>query len=154
RPRVVSARSDPMPQWPSPVLTCKPLPDFDPQDWSDATQAFASAASCRLGQGWQEEPHPHFQPAVVRVGWAPESLWVYAELTDLDIYNKATRNNQNTWDLGDVFELFVRPLPQIIWFEFHVTPEHQTLQLRWPGPEETYRALYDEKGLSPFILSD
>lgn len=141
-------------RWQPPQLPCKPLSAFDPNDWEAAARTFAQAASCTLGQGWLETPHPHLRPAIVRAGWLPHALWVYAELSDRDIYNAATRPNQDTWNLGDVLELFLRPLPQETWFEFHVTPENQTLQLRWPGPESTWLALYREQGMNPFYLSD
>ena len=116
-----------------PVLTCRPLSTFDRANWESVAQAFADAQSCQLGQYWLNEPHPRFQPAVVRTGWAANTLWVYAELTDLDIYNEATRLNEMTYEMGDVFELFLRPLPQEHYFELHVTPENQKLQLHLPG---------------------
>jgi hypothetical protein len=117
----------------SPVLTCRPLPAFDSANWNDVAQAFAGAQSCELSQYWLGQPHPQLQPATVRTGWIGQDLWVYAELTDLDIYNEATRLNEMTYEMGDVFELFLRPLPQEHYFEFHVTPENQKLQLHLPG---------------------
>ncbi len=91
-----------------------------------------NAANCQLGQAWLTRTEPAFLPATVYFGCHAESLWIYAKLRDFDIFNAATKPNQPVWRMGDVFEIFLRPPGQGVYFEFHITPENQTLQLRWP----------------------
>ncbi len=78
---------------------------------------------------------PNFAPGVVRIGWRSDSLLVLAELTDADIFTQATSNNQRFWELGDTFELFLRPVEQLAYFEFHVTPNNCRLQARFADAE-------------------
>jgi hypothetical protein len=65
---------------------------------------------------------------------------VFAELTDIDIHSAATALNQRMWELGDTFEMFLRPAGQEAYVEFHVTPNNQRLQLRIANPEALRRA--------------
>lgn len=136
-----------------PANFCPRLAPFDPTDWNATDNAFKHAPALALSQNWLEKPEPNFQPATVRAGWEPEALWVYADLADLDIYNSATQLNENTWRTGDVFEMFLRPLPTEPWLELHVTPENQQLQLRWPDNEDVF-TVYQREGLTPFYLED
>jgi hypothetical protein len=108
------------------------LPAFASNELDAVRAAFAEAARCELGQFWQPQPEPDFLPAQVRTGWRAQELFVFAELTDADIFNKATALNQYTWELGDVLEIFLRPVVQEAYLEFHVTPNNQRLQLRFP----------------------
>ena len=67
-------------------------------------------------------------------------MLLFAELTDHDIFTKATALNQRMWELGDTFEIFLRPAGQAEYVEFHVTPNNQRLQLRIPNTEALRRA--------------
>ncbi|NJK90656.1 MAG: hypothetical protein HC904_01770 [Blastochloris sp.] len=58
-------------------------------------------------------------------------LYVWAHLLDEDIFNLATRRNERTWESGDVLELFLKRENQEAYYEFHVTPENQTMQVRF-----------------------
>jgi hypothetical protein len=116
-----------------PHIFCGPLPTFDKTDWRAICHAFEGAASQALGQAWLTEPEAGFMPAVVKVGWREQSLLVLAELTDSDIFTHAARSNEKLWELGDVFEIFLRPAEQQSYFEFHVAPSNLTLQLRFPN---------------------
>lgn len=115
-----------------PVIRCGRLPDFDDSDLSAVRAAFVAAAPCAMGQEWRAEPEPGFTPGQVRVAWRPGNLVVFAELTDRDIFSHATGDNQRTWELGDIFELFLRPSGQTEYLELHVTPNNHRLQLRFP----------------------
>ncbi len=46
----------------------------------------------------------------MRLGWNAAGLWVLATMDDDSIVSRATGNNQRLWNLGDVFEIFVRDL--------------------------------------------
>lgn len=133
----------------SPLLSCCPLARFnlEIEDWNEIEAAFAKAATCEMRQSWRKNLEAHFEPAVVRTAWTPEVLWVYAEICDRDIFNAATRLNQDTFLLGDVFEIFLRPLPGPEYFELHVTPDNHHLQLRFkqrPGPPLSDALIGDE----------
>lgn len=92
---------------------------------------FAPREAIELGQNWRETPESAYSPAFVRVGWTRDALWFYAQLHDDDPFNAATEPNQATHELGDVFEIFLRPQGQNRYFELHVTPQNQTLQLEF-----------------------
>lgn len=136
------------------ILACQTLPAFDSANWESVAQAFSGAQICQLGQHWLDTPHPDFQPATVRAGWSHQMLWVYAELTDVDIYNEATRLNEMTYEMGDVFELFLRPLPQEHYFEFHVTPENQKLQLHLPAAGAIEAIRDGQRTLQDFMMPE
>ena len=123
-----------------PLIRCGQLPNFDATDLASLRTAFAGVTPCALGQGWRAELEPEFAPAQVQVGWRESALMVFAELTDQDIYSAATGSNQRTWELGDTFEIFLRPDEQQEYFEFHVTPKNQRLQLKIPSSEALVRA--------------
>ena len=122
------------------VIECPPLPDFGARDVEVVRAAFAGAEPCALGQAWCAELEPGFAPGQVRAGWRRDSLLVFAELTDHDVHSAATGINQRTWELGDTFEMFLRPDGQEEYFEFHVTPNNYRLQLRFPSSEALRRA--------------
>ena len=117
-----------------PRLTCRPLPSFDLDCWDSIRSAFAEADPVSLAQAWLPTPEPSFKPACARTGRTESELAVFAEMEDEDIFNKATSLNECTYELGDVFEVFVKPETQEKYFEIHVTPENQKLQLSFPRP--------------------
>jgi hypothetical protein len=43
-----------------------------------------------LGQPWNATPDADFQPATVRLAWTPADLLVEADLTDRDVFSRAT----------------------------------------------------------------
>lgn len=113
-------------------IRCEPLPLFDSTNVASVRQAFSSATPCPLQQAWRNTVEPGFAPAVVRVGWRDNTLLVFAELTDADIFSSATRLNQRAWELGDVFEMFLRSTEKESYAELQVTSNNQRLQLRYP----------------------
>ena len=137
----------------APELSCRTLPEFDADDWNAVDDAFASRDWCDLQQAWRDTPEPDFQPARARIGWRPDALWVDAHLTDLDIFNAAAHLNDATYALGDIFEIFLLPAAQQIYYEFHITPENQQLQLRWPDFESITQCSDDQESLAPFFVT-
>jgi hypothetical protein len=105
-----------------------------------ARRAFADATPMALRQAWLDTPEPDFTAGSVRAGWRAESLLILAELEDADIFTKVTGPNQKAWLLGDTFEIFLRPIEQSAYVEFHVTPNNQHLQLRFPDADAAVRA--------------
>lgn len=59
---------------------------------------------------------------------------------DFDIYNDAVRDNEETWLLGDAFELIFGREGRRDYFEVHATPEGRKLQLHLPD-HRTFRAI-------------
>lgn len=92
-----------------------------------------------LYQAWLAQPTPDFAPAIVRTGWRDDTLFVFARMTDEDIRTRVTADNQRFWELGDTFEIFLRPIEQASYVEFHVAPTNHRLQLRFADGEWTTR---------------
>ena len=128
-----------MPEAP-PQLDCRKLPAFDADKPDAVRAAFAPAEGCVMRQAWLAEPEPDFTTAVVRAGWRGNSLLVFAELEDADIFTRATAHNQRMWELGDVLEIFLSAENSAGYVEFHVTPNNLRLQLRFPNPAAVRRA--------------
>jgi hypothetical protein len=110
-------------------IRCEPLPAFDRTDRESVRRAFRSAVACAFDQAWLSENEVGFSPGEVRVGWRKNSLQIFAELTDMDIFNRATELNQPLWKLGDVFEMFFKSDEMENYVEFQVAPQNQRLQL-------------------------
>ena len=136
---------------PERCLDCLPLPAFDEARLEEAREGFRGATVVELGQPWRMKPEAEFRAGRVRMGWRDEALLVLAELEDEDIFSRATGPNQRTWELGDVFEIFLRPVEQSAYVEFHVTPDNHRLALRFPD-EETVRGAQLSDGFEPFFL--
>lgn len=113
---------------------------FDPDDLADARLAFDPATPVSSQQGWLAKPDPDFAPMTVRSGWRRDELFVFAELTDADIFTGATAHNQRLWELGDTFEIFLRLAGQESYLELQVAPNNRRPQLRYPNPEAVERA--------------
>jgi hypothetical protein len=115
------------------VILCEALPAFDRTELESVRAAFRSAASCSFWQAWLDREAANFSPGTVRIGSRAGSLLIFAQMTDRDIFSDATQLNQRTWELGDVFEIFLRGPESESYVEFHVTPNNQRLQLRYPN---------------------
>ncbi len=110
---------------------CLALAKFKTSELAEVQEAFAGATKISMRQGWLPKEEESFAPAEVAIGWRNGSLLVFAELTDRDVFTRATKPNQKMWELGDVFEMFLSVKGQPAYFEFHVTPNNQWLQLRF-----------------------
>lgn len=110
-------------------LHCQILPAFDLKKRESIISAFAGITPILMGQSWLATPEPEFLPAEVCVGRLGNSLIVSATLPDSDIFTKATDANQRTWELGDVFEMFLKPEGEDFYRELHITPENTRTQL-------------------------
>lgn len=141
----------------SPTINCPTLPPFAAADLPAVRRAFASAPACVLRQSWRTELESDFAPGTVRIGWRDETLLVFAELEDADIFSRATRPNQRLWELGDALEIFLRPVDQPAYSEFQVAPNNQQLQLRFASAEAAARARksnsFDDKLIHPLTFT-
>lgn len=136
-----------------PEILCAPLPFFDSTDLESVRRAFQGAASCPLQQTWLDEEEIGFSPGTVRTGWRGDSLLIFAELTDIDIFNDATKLNQRVWELGDAFEIFLRAEKKENYVELHVTPNNQRLQLHYPDGTSAEK-VRKNGGLEIFLIWD
>lgn len=87
-------------------------------------------------QAWQSDSDPAFQSACVWLGWDEALLYVLAELEGRAPSNPIKAFNVPSFDSGDVFEIFLKPRGQESYFEIHVNPNNQQVQLRIPSVEE------------------
>ena len=121
-------------------LECHPLPAFAVDDLEAVRAAFRGVKGRALQQAWLPKPEEDFSPGTVWVGWRDHSLLVFAELEDVDIFTRATVDNERMWELGDTFEIFLQPVDSPGYVEFHVTPNNRQLQLRFPDSQAMRRA--------------
>lgn len=90
--------------------------------------------SVPLGQAWRPDGlEPNFQSSSVVVSWTPAALEFAIEMSGSGATNRARQLNEPTWELGDVAEVFIGIHGRPDYFEIHVTPENQRLQLHFPA---------------------
>ena len=111
----------------------KTLAPFNFSDLAAVQAAFVACETLLLIQGWQSEPTG--LPATAQLGWNEGRVWALGTLTDADVFNDATADNQNTWETGDVFEVFVRRSDSDAYTEAHVTPNGIRLHLKFQDRE-------------------
>jgi hypothetical protein len=116
------------------TIDCRPLPHFASKDLASVRAVFSGATPIPLGQAWLPAPEPDFAPGIVRTGWRENSLIVFADLSDTDVFTLAKRHNDRFWELGDTFEIFLQPPGQDAYVELHVAPNNLRLQLRFDRP--------------------
>lgn len=87
-----------------------------------------------LIQAWRADGlESGFHPGWARINWDKGGLWFDAILLGSQPRNRALRINENTWELGDVCEVFIQMAGSSNYLQIHVTPENQRLQLLWPA---------------------
>src|SRR5579862_5463704 len=116
----------------SELLTISELPAFAPDEETSVVAAFTALPALRFEQRWQPLPSARLKPGHAKVGRHENALWALAEMEDEEIFNLADGDNQPTWELGDVFEIFAQRQGETEYAEMHVTPENHRLYLRFP----------------------
>ena len=114
-------------------INCPRATSFDLDDWDAARKAFENSPPVNLRQHWISDPREGFHPAYVRTAWTDDALLVFAEIDDADIFNPSKEFNAPAFKHGDVFEVFLRPIEQDAYYEFHIGPDNQKFQLRVPS---------------------
>jgi len=115
-----------------PVIPCRRARSEWNGDAERVAEVFAGAKPCTMGQAWLSKPQDRFRPSTVRCVRTDTTLWVLADIEDLDIHNPITEFNAPAFATGDAFEMFLRPPGQEAYYEFHVSPLNQLFQLRIP----------------------
>lgn len=91
-----------------------------------------------MTQAWRETPQCEMEPSRVQIGWREKKFWVFAEMTDKDIVNPATKLNEETYQLGDTFEIFIADKRLPHYLELHVSPFNQQMQLWVPRAKHSH----------------
>ncbi len=117
-----------------PTIDCRPLSAFATDDLASVRAAFMAATAIALGQPWRAAPEPDFASGIVRAGWRAQSLLIFAELSDADVFTQAREHNERFWEQGDTFEIFLQPSAAGPYVELHVAPNNLRLQLRFAKP--------------------
>jgi hypothetical protein len=75
----------------------------------------------------------------VRFAWDNKFLYLAVDFTDSDVRTKADQDGLHAYKLGDVCELFLKPVGQSSYWELYALPNgHQTTFL-WPAPGQRPR---------------
>lgn len=132
-PDVVNPFSRPtwpaLPAYRGPVVPIELLAKSVDASWQPLRQAW-HPAGCEA----------NFRPGWARCLWEPDGLWFEMVFASQHPGNRARQLNENTWELGDVCEVFLETPGAPRYLELHVTPENQRLQLTWPpGGLEQFR---------------
>jgi len=131
-------------------LVCLPLPKFDVNNWEEVTRIFNDMPVCYYEQAWLQTRQPRCLAARTHVGYDARQFWMFSVFEDIDIFNMSVELNQHVYKLGDAFEIFLRPLSGEEYIEFHVTPDNQHMQIRWPRARRSFK----DKGWIPDFLSE
>jgi hypothetical protein len=109
------------------------VPGFALGDWPATQAAMSNGLRLDFAQPWLGEPEPDFRPGHVWLGVNNDHLVAYSVFEDDQPHNRATAWNEATWLTGDVIEFFFQAEGRPGYYEFHVTPENQRLQLFFPS---------------------
>jgi len=120
-------------------------------EWSDLPEG---PGPCSLPLHYVAGPEQAFRPGEISVWWTDETLWLSAKLQDDAPICSATEDHQPLWQLGDVFETFLRIAPSEEYLELHVSPTAYRLQLRFPDAEAIARVRTSCLPFDGFIVKD
>lgn len=103
-------------------------------EYTQETSIHSLPSTLPLGQAWNKTTEENFRPGCATLELKGEELHVHARFEDDSIVANSTGNNQRLWQLGDVMEFFFQAPGQEPYFEFHVAPNGNWLQLQFPKP--------------------
>jgi len=114
------------------------------ESWEELSALLVSDSPLDFKQSWLPHPESHFMPGSVFLGHNSTSLFGYAILKDRSIFNTASQKGDKTWEMGDLFEIFIQREDQSNYGEFHITPENFHLSLSLPPLESRQGISLDE----------
>jgi len=126
-----------------PKISCEHLSEFNRSNFEFIVNSFPKDFCISLSQTWLYQREPDFLSTEVCVGRTTDKIFIMATIPDLDIFTCASEPNQKTWELGDVFEIFLKPESGTRYCELHVTPANTRTQLA-----------FSAEGAAPEILPD
>jgi hypothetical protein len=109
-------------------LYCPQIEVFSLTDWNGRSPGDEPVLVMR--QAWNADSD--LEGGTVRFGWNGRGLLLHATLPDRDIFNPVTEFNEPAYLMGDVFEIFLRPVSQAAYYELHISPSNQLYQVRFP----------------------
>lgn len=116
-------------------MICRKLSNFDCEQLDSVRREFYRSEPARLKQSWLPVPQGELEVGLVYTGWKDSDFFVFAELTDVDIFTFAKETGDRLWRLGDTFEIFLGRPDQEAYYEFHVAPNNLKLQLHFPDSQ-------------------
>jgi hypothetical protein len=115
------------------MLAFPALRSFRVSNWVAAHAALADAPGLFFEQAWLPPARQIFRKGIVRLGWCGASIILGARLEGDCIFTRATADGQRLWELGDVFEIFLRDVEHEDYLELHVAPGGKSSQFRFPS---------------------
>lgn len=95
------------------------------------------------------------ESGVFRIAWNEEFITVAGELRDSDLVDQGRRDQEQHYQTGDVFEVFLKPATDTYYWEFYATPA--ALQSAFFFPGRGHLALpecYAERGLKIVVRAN
>lgn len=132
-------------------VECRRLPPFDARELAAIQNGFQKTEPIPFRQAWLATEQKEFAPGAVRLGWNDDALLIFAELDDRDILTRASGPNQRLWELGDVFEIFLKAAGHPSYVELQVSPNNCRLQLRFPNAVAV-KAAREADDFNPYLL--
>jgi len=108
---------------------------FELSNWEVAFAALCGAPALDFGQAWLPARQETFRRGIVHIGWHGASIILAAGLEDESVFTRATADGQRLWELGDVFEIFLKDSESEEYLELHVTPGGHRSQLRFASDQ-------------------
>ncbi|WP_269541052.1 hypothetical protein [Cerasicoccus fimbriatus] len=122
---------------PAQQIQCPPVDAPDLAAWRELEKL--GLPTLPMGQRWIGRSGK--VSGLVQVAHNGSDLLVLARLPDEDIFNPVSGFNEESWNQGDIFEIFIRPEGQASYYEFHISPRNQRYQLyfsKQPPSSESY----------------
>lgn len=113
---------------------------------------FANALELKLE--WLAGSRELARGGFVRVGWDERGLRLHSALQDDCVFTGATADHQHMWELGDVFELFLKFPQRDDYFELHATPPGHRLQLHFPDQSVIAEIREGRRAAKEFMVTD
>jgi hypothetical protein len=135
-------------------LSVPAFPSLEATNWEEVDVVLAGAPALVLGQAWLPSPQETFRQGIVRLGWQETRIIVAASLDDDSIFSQATADNQRLWELGDVFEIFLRDAEREDYLELHLASGDQRLQLHFPSRQTVANLRSGLGRLEDFIVKE
>jgi hypothetical protein len=101
---------------------------LDEEVWKRAKVYPLQMSRDKIAQGLEFQ-----EPGYVRLAWDSNFLYIGLELTDSDIVAEGTADNLQHYNLGDVGEVFLKPVDETWYWELYVTPAGRNSTFWFPG---------------------
>ena len=114
-----------VPRTTSPILIDGRL---DEPVWQQATAYPLSTSRDKMAAGFQIQ-----ESGSVRLAWDDKALYVAVEFEDSDIVAEGQQDQLHHYELGDVAEVFLRPVGSTWYWELYATPHGHKTEFFFPG---------------------